>query len=491
MRNLHSFVVLCESAFKTLRKMTDYVQQGPDMIACGGVGCEKIQLCSTNGSEASLVQNGHFSSVSASKRTLTSQDNILDSAAKSSPLPATDSCGSLAEASDSVYSAGDFSNVEPRAAPSYLKLSRAIGGYTPYNTYTSVTEHARLRTDNCFGGSKLQSSDKQYRGDSEAILQNGEPVVTIKQQPHETPVYGSTEQHSPSVLLDSCGDTSAGQVVPSGNNFCLSSFVDARSSNQSFSPVAFSGLSCGAVPSVSILPPSDLKGSEALVTTLDDGMPNSCDVPFERSFLSICNDLADSEASPKNGHYFLILVDNAERWLKLHCDRTEVDLQATISDEVEGKMRTAIGKGNLLIQKKFPQFRQLCHANLSQKEGDPFKTTEQDLSGFWDMVLLQVEDVNKHFEEIEQLRQNGWNEIKTSLEICPESATPSSSSKPSGTRTRMQKSNSATNVRSPALSSSAAAKAREEARKRLMAAKAVGRQRKASESDKDIEIFVS
>lgn len=35
----------------------------------------------------------------------------------------------------------------------------------------------------------------------------------------------------------------------------------------------------------------------------------------------------------KNGHYFLILVDNAERWLKLHCDRTEVDLQATISDE--------------------------------------------------------------------------------------------------------------------------------------------------------------
>lgn len=248
-----------------------------------------------------MVQNGHFSSVSASKRTLTSQDNILESAAKSS-LPATDSCGSLAEASDSVYSAGDFSNVEPRAAPSYLKLSRAIGGYAPYNTYTSVTEHARLRTDNCFGGSKLQSSDKQYRGDSEVILQNGEPMVTVKQQPRETPVYGSTEQHSQSVLLDRCGDTSVGQA-PSGNDFCLSSFVDAHSLCQSFSPVAFSGLSsavrCGAVPSVSILPPSDLEGSETCVNELNDGMPNSCDVPFEKSFLPTCNDLTDYEASPK------------------------------------------------------------------------------------------------------------------------------------------------------------------------------------------------
>lgn len=50
MRNLRLFIVLCESTFKTLRNMTDYVQQGPDMIVCGeGVGCEKITLCSANG----------------------------------------------------------------------------------------------------------------------------------------------------------------------------------------------------------------------------------------------------------------------------------------------------------------------------------------------------------------------------------------------------------------------------------------------------------
>ena len=43
-----------------------------------------------------------------------------------------------------------------------------------------------------------------------------------------------------------------------------------------------------------------------------------------------------------------------------------------------------------------------------QTDGDPFQTTCQDLAGFWDMVLLQIDDLETKFAEIETLKNNGW-----------------------------------------------------------------------------------
>jgi len=48
----------------------------------------------------------------------------------------------------------------------------------------------------------------------------------------------------------------------------------------------------------------------------------------------------------------------------------------------------------------------LCHQEPDVNE--KFKTTAQDLEGFWDMVLLQVDDVYSMFTEIETLRRNDW-----------------------------------------------------------------------------------
>lgn len=51
-----------------------------------------------------------------------------------------------------------------------------------------------------------------------------------------------------------------------------------------------------------------------------------------------------------------------------------------------------------------------------QDSNEKFKTTPQDLEGFWDMVLLQVDDVYTMFAEIEALRRNGWiNTDETSV----------------------------------------------------------------------------
>jgi len=45
----------------------------------------------------------------------------------------------------------------------------------------------------------------------------------------------------------------------------------------------------------------------------------------------------------------------------------------------------------------------------SKKEEEPFQTTDADLAGFWDLVLLQVTDVDRMFAELDELRQHGWN----------------------------------------------------------------------------------
>ena len=44
----------------------------------------------------------------------------------------------------------------------------------------------------------------------------------------------------------------------------------------------------------------------------------------------------------------------------------------------------------------------------SQRREEPFQTTDADLAGFWDMVLLQVADVDGMFTELDELRRHNW-----------------------------------------------------------------------------------
>jgi hypothetical protein len=36
----------------------------------------------------------------------------------------------------------------------------------------------------------------------------------------------------------------------------------------------------------------------------------------------------------------------------------------------------------------------LCEKNLKPEEDDTFVTTDEDLAGFWDMVMIQVEELD-------------------------------------------------------------------------------------------------
>eukprot|EP00053_Salpingoeca_punica_P014496 m.131774 g.131774 ORF g.131774 m.131774 type:complete len:205 (-) comp16470_c0_seq2:1728-2342(-) len=120
----------------------------------------------------------------------------------------------------------------------------------------------------------------------------------------------------------------------------------------------------------------------------------------------------------KDGHYFRAEMDKAIAKLNALCeeydpDRLRRDDKAEISEEAEGRIRAATGKAQLLVHKRFPQFRDLCQQNLDQKSGAERKegerdTLNSDLEGFWDLILLAVEDVYKMFTDLATLRSANW-----------------------------------------------------------------------------------
>lgn len=112
----------------------------------------------------------------------------------------------------------------------------------------------------------------------------------------------------------------------------------------------------------------------------------------------------------KDGQYFLeILKAQVSRFTAL-CEQAENDIaENCLSDEASGKIRAAIGKSQLLLTKKFKQFERLCNENIESTSGKK-RPMSTDLEGFWDMVSIQVEDVNKMFDNLEEMRNNNWKD---------------------------------------------------------------------------------
>lgn len=117
-------------------------------------------------------------------------------------------------------------------------------------------------------------------------------------------------------------------------------------------------------------------------------------------------------SSEKDGHYFLRILDEQTSRLLSLADKAEREMEATpgLSEEVIGKIRSASGKARLLVSQKMQQFKGLCTNNITQSAVEAFPTTNEDLQGFWDMVMLQVDQVDRLFEEINRLKENNWNE---------------------------------------------------------------------------------
>ncbi|KAK4301620.1 hypothetical protein Pmani_026243 [Petrolisthes manimaculis] len=129
----------------------------------------------------------------------------------------------------------------------------------------------------------------------------------------------------------------------------------------------------------------------------------------------VCN---SKDAQITDGHYFLKVAEGVVRGIEKTVEQEKAALAAVASDgmteEVRGIVLAAIGKARLLVSQKIQQFKGLCHKNIAGSAGEEFPTTNEDLAGFWDMVSIQVDDVNNLLKEIDSLRSNGWIEIAKS-----------------------------------------------------------------------------
>ncbi|XP_039655515.1 disks large-associated protein 4 isoform X2 [Perca fluviatilis] len=185
----------------------------------------------------------------------------------------------------------------------------------------------------------------------------------------------------------------------------------------------------------------------------------------------------------RDGNWFLKLLQAETGRMEGWCQQMEQETKDNnLSEEVLGTIRSAVGSAQLLMTKKFEQFRGLCNENLNVNANP--RPTAQDLAGFWDLLQLSIEDISMKFDELFQLKANNWQLPEKSEKKDENKQLPSSVPKKQ-TKPKL----SAGKDRSV---DSAGDKQRQEARKRLMAAKRAAsvRQNSATESADSIEIYV-
>ncbi|XP_045079738.1 disks large-associated protein 4-like isoform X2 [Coregonus clupeaformis] len=197
-------------------------------------------------------------------------------------------------------------------------------------------------------------------------------------------------------------------------------------------------------------------------------------------------------ACRRDGHWFLKLLQAETGRMEGWCQQMEQETKDNqLSEEVLGKVRSAVGSAQLLMTKKFEQFRGLCEQNLNVNAN--LRPTAQDLAGFWDLLQLSIEDISLKFDELYHLKSSDWQppavahsppERKEDQKEPP----PPVPKKPVKGRPMLGREKSADS----ASSTSSAEKHRTEARKRLLAAKRAAsvRQNSATESADSIEIYV-
>ncbi|XP_027856597.1 disks large-associated protein 2 isoform X6 [Xiphophorus couchianus] len=179
----------------------------------------------------------------------------------------------------------------------------------------------------------------------------------------------------------------------------------------------------------------------------------------------------------RDGSWFMQLLHTETKRMEAWCKEMEAEAEENdLSEELLGKIRSAVGSAQLLMSQKFQQFYWLCQQNLDPSAMP--RPTSQDLAGFWDLLQLSVDDVNMKFDQLQQIKNNNWRPIDS-----PEKKPPA----PVPKKTVRQKS-AVTREKSLDLPD----RHRQEARRRLMAAKRAAsfRQNSASERADSIEIYI-
>ncbi|XP_025074871.1 uncharacterized protein LOC105430173 [Pogonomyrmex barbatus] len=203
------------------------------------------------------------------------------------------------------------------------------------------------------------------------------------------------------------------------------------------------------------------------------------------SSTNIAKQIQEAEkVEEKDGHYFMkLLKQETDRLLSLAAS-AEAELAGgdtvALPEEAAGKLRSAAGKARLLTSQKMQQFEGLCQKNINQVPGEEFPTTNEDLAGFWDMVMLQVVQVNELFDQIEKLRKSQWQEIVPDKKAA-------SASQQNGKRRVISVHKAKPTANSEA--NKKAREAREQARRQMIEERRRAMRSNAQNADSSVEIF--
>uniref|UniRef100_A0A8C8DJZ6 Discs, large (Drosophila) homolog-associated protein 2b n=1 Tax=Oryzias sinensis TaxID=183150 RepID=A0A8C8DJZ6_9TELE len=181
----------------------------------------------------------------------------------------------------------------------------------------------------------------------------------------------------------------------------------------------------------------------------------------------------------RDGSWFMQLLHNETKRLEGWCKDMEQEAEDNdLSEEILGKIRSAVGSAQLLMSQKFQQFYWLCQQNMDPSAMP--RPTSQDLAGFWDLLQLTIDDVTAKFDELQEIKNNQWKLLESpEKEQKWPPPLPKRSAKGRGSVMR---------ERSLDLQD----RQRQEARRRLMAAKRAAsfRQNSATERADSIEIYI-
>uniref|UniRef100_A0A182JQZ1 Guanylate kinase-associated protein mars n=1 Tax=Anopheles christyi TaxID=43041 RepID=A0A182JQZ1_9DIPT len=131
----------------------------------------------------------------------------------------------------------------------------------------------------------------------------------------------------------------------------------------------------------------------------------------------------DNPAPPKEvlekTRFYYDKVDSELGRLQGLCDLYTPFLEDSheLNDHCRGLIIAAQGQTNILINKKLTKFRELI-GHYEMKWNDR-KVRHDDLDGFWLMLSLDLENINKRFDELRSLKENGWQELAPSPEPQP------------------------------------------------------------------------
>ncbi|XP_023245117.1 uncharacterized protein LOC106636922 [Copidosoma floridanum] len=142
------------------------------------------------------------------------------------------------------------------------------------------------------------------------------------------------------------------------------------------------------------------------------------DVPTKDTIMQSLNISVEEEERTAQ-YYKYILDKEIERLNELCANWNMVKEAEATPEEASYWIQAAVGHTQLLINKKFERFRGLV-LDCETGKGEMLVTCK-DLQGFWEMMYMEIRDVDSRFNKLKELEKNNWveDEIEEKVEVKP------------------------------------------------------------------------